>query len=57
MFGIYINDLGPYVKDHVMTIGGWNARYAREGSTDSDINWIPILIDTGYYWVVPIKEF
>lgn len=40
-----------------MTIGGWNARYAKDGTTEADINWIPLIRDTGYYWVVPIKEF
>ena len=57
IFSIYINELDTYVKDHVITFGGWNIRYSKDGTTADDINWVPLVYSTGYYWVLPIKSF
>ncbi|KRX06076.1 Aspartic peptidase domain [Pseudocohnilembus persalinus] len=45
------NNNNPYLKDSVLTIGGYDTQYIKEGES---INWFPV-VDTNQ-WAVPINS-
>lgn len=55
VFGIYINSIGPYVQDHILTLGDMNAKYALKES-ENELSWIQLVPGRGYFWAVPLSE-